>query len=389
MKILWIDHIYLDSEAHSTFPLFLINSLIKKDHDVNLLVPSIKKNTKDTTLLKNNIQFVPIIRLPLISSITFFFMLLFYLPKTIKETRPDAIVVDKYALPGVICSIFFPNIKLIVDIRSTYVWEVGIRGFLDKTQYYFSVALAKHLSDGITVTSSALREELCDLFQIDSTKIVAITNGVSSHLLEYDNENVTEQLRKELNLDKKFVIAYHGSLGWKRGLNETVEALEKLVPKYPDIVFFVLGSGHGQTRLSDFVKEKSLGDYVYFHDAVSHVDMAKFISLYDLGIAALDTMSYPRTSCPLKVLEYLSLGKTVVATDIPFNREILKHGDSMILIPSNTPEEIADAVEYAYKNRKKIKQMGEIGREIIERYYTWDKKADEFVDFIEAVENER
>lgn len=387
VKILWVDHIYLDTASHSTFPLFLIDSLLKKGHEVQLLVPSIKKGNQDTTLLANNIVYIPTVRLPFISSLIFSFMLLFYLPKTVKKMSPHAIVVDKYIFPGMIWSYLFRKIKLIVDIRSTFVWEKGIRAYIDKMQYAFSVILAKYLSDCITVTSFALKQESCKVFGINPLIVKVLTNGVSSHLLAYKkNRMFIEKLRKELQLHEKFVIFYHGSLGHKRGLLETIKAIKKLASKYPEIAFFVLGSGHRRNSLISLIKKNSLENNVYIHEAVSHVEIPKFISMSDVGIAPLDTFSYPRTSCPLKVLEYLAMEKIVIATDIPFNRELLRYGNCMIHIPSNSSRKIAEAIEYVYKNKNELKKMGKMGKTIIEQHYTWDSKAAELVEIIEAIE---
>lgn len=387
MKILWVDHMYLDDASHSTFPLFLIDSLRKKGHEVQLLVPSIKKGNQDTSLLANNIVYIPTVRLPFISSLIFSFMLLFYLPKAIKKMSPHAIVVDKYIFLGMIWSYLFRKIKLIVDVRSTSVWEKGIRGYIDRMQYAFSVILAKYFSDCITATSFALKQELCELFGIKPSLVKVLTNGVSSHLLAYKKDRMfIEKIRKELQLHEKFVVFYHGSLGHKRGILETIDAIKKLASKYPEITFFMIGLGHSRNRLISLIKKNSLENNVYIHEGVSHVEIPKFISMSDVGIAPLDTFSYPRTSCPLKVLEYLAMEKIVIATDIPFNRELLRYGNCMILIPSNSSREIAEAIEYVYKNKNELKEMGKMGKTIIEQHYTWDNKAAELVEIIEAIE---
>jgi glycosyltransferase involved in cell wall biosynthesis len=388
LKILWIDHIYLDSALYSTFPLLLIDSLHKNNHEVRLVIPSINKKDKAIASSMTNVETLPSIRLPLLSSLSFYFMLLFYLPQAIKKTKPHAIIVDIYALPGIIPSILFRNVKVIMDVRSSFIRVKGIRGHIGKMKYFSMITLAKHLCDRITVTSSALKEELCDVFGIDRAMVKVLTNGVSLDLFDHKKYGASSKnLKKQLNLDEKFIVFYHGSSGMlrdtarDRGVPQTAEAIARLVPKYPEITLFLLGliDKNLQNEL------EFLNGNVYIHGAVSHNEVPKFISMCDVGIAAFDTFSFPRTSCPLKILEYLAMETIVIATDIPFNRELLSYGDCIFLIPSNSPENIAEAIEYVYKNKEALKRMGKIGRTIVEQHYTWESKAKDVVAFIEEL----
>jgi len=388
MKNLWIDTLYLDEALWSTFPLLLIDRLCKDGYETHLMVPSIKKKEKITTSLSNKIVYVPTIRLPVLSNLSFYLMLLFYLPNTIKKIKPRVIIVDIDALPGVVPVLLFYNIKLIIDIRTSFIFYKGIRGYIQKIHNTFLITLAKLFCDCITVTSSALKEELCNIFRVRPQKIKVLTNGVSLDLFDLNKyKNSSKNLKKRLKLEGKFVVMYHGSLGIGRGLIETIKAIQKVATKYPEIFFLILGSGgtQFQTKLYFTIKNKSLEDNVYIHKAVNHSEVPKFISICDVGIVPLDTFSYPRTSCPLKLLEYLAMKKNVIATDIPFSREILKHGECIILIPSNSSEDIARAIEYVYKNRAALKRMGEIGRAIVEQKYTWKKKAEELASYIGAL----
>ena len=387
MKILWVHHIDLNTALYSTFPLLLIGSLLKNGHEIHLIVPSIRKNGKIIAELAGNVVYLPTVRLPVLSILSFYLMLLLYLPKTIKKINPHAIVADIYSLPGIIVAQLFPNIKFVIDVRSSFVGEKGIRGYIKKVHYISAVVLAKRLGDCITVTSSALKKELDDVFRVDSAMIKVLTNGVSLDLFDYSKYRiVSKKLKEKLNLNEKFVVFYHGSFGSKRGLLETIEAIVRLAPRYPEIAFFIVGSGsHFENEMESLVKKKALQNNVYIHEAVSHSEVPKFISMCDVAIAPFDSSSYPRTSCPLKILEYLAMMKPIITTAIPFNMELVKHGACLFFIHSNSPEDITRAIEHVYKNIEKLRQVGKIGRTVIEQYYTWEEKAKDLENFIGAL----
>ena len=380
MRLLWINHIFIDTAMYSTFPLLLIDKLSKSGHKVHLIIPS---NTKKSFLpLFNDTKYLPTIRLPVLSSLSFFLMLLFYLPKAIKNKNPDVIIGNIADYPGLIITKLFRNIKLVLDVRAS-IGKRGVSGLIERILYYTAIKIARaHICDGITVTSPALKEELCTL-GMDRARVEVVTNGVSLDLFDYKKNIVfSRELKKELHVSEKFIVMYHGSLGPRRGLLETIEAIARIKAKHPDIFFFILGAGSYEDKLKHLIEEKSLTDNVYIHKPVSHERVPSFLSICDLGIVPLDIFSYPRTSCPLKLLECLAMEKPVITTDIPFSREILEHGKCGILIPSNNPENIVAAIEYMYERRNSLKQIGKIGRAIIEQHYTWEEKAKDLENFI-------
>ena len=118
---------------------------------------------------------------------------------------------------------------------------------------------------------------------------------------------------------------YNRSLGSLRGLTETIEAIAITKPKHPDIVFFILGqcSKKYEADLKKLIEEKSIVENVYIHEAVSHEQVPKFLVMCDVGIVPLAAYSFPLSSCPLKLIEYLGMAKPVISTDIPFSRELL------------------------------------------------------------------
>lgn len=386
LNIIWIHHVYLDIDLYSTFPLLIIDQLRKKGCKVRLIVPSFKKRA--LMPLYNNMKQLPTIRSPMLSGISFFFLLLFYLPRIIKKERPNVIIANVYDWPGMITALLLRNTKFIIDVRSSPIDLHDINSQIMKIYYNISISFAKYFCNGITVTSSALKEELCQVYKLDPHKVCVITNGVSLDIFSFERNNeLSKTLKNRLNISEKYIVLYHGSYGDKRGLMETIEGILRLKQSYPDILFFMLGSGPTQftDRLRSFIKKEHLEDNVYIHEPVIHEKVPMFILMCDVAIAPLDTYSYPRTSCPIKLLECLAMDKTVIITNIPFAKEICTYGNCCILIPSNKSDVIASAIEYTYRNRYLLERMGKTGRSIIEKYYTWLNKASDLEKYIRTL----
>ena len=384
MRILWVHYIDLNNDLYSTFPLLIIDSLRKRGHEIQLVVPSIGKNKTVAAGLKGDVVCLPTVRLPLLSILSFYFMSLLRLPGVIKKMPPLLVVVDIFSLPSILIARLYANLKLVVDIRTSFIRETGgMRGYFNKIQYVFLCSLARSVSDRITVTSTALKKEYCRMFRCDPARVKVLTNGVSLDIFDYDKyAKDFKSLREQLNLNGKFVVFYHGSIGPERGLFETMEAISMLAPRYPDIIFFVMGTGFLLNELKSFAEKKSLQNNVRFHGPVRHSEVPKYISISDVAIAAFDPFDYPRESCPLKILEYLAMMKPVITTDIPFNKELTRHGACLYVINSDNAESIEKAIEHVYKNACKFTQGARIGRSVVEKYYTWDEKASDFENFV-------
>jgi glycosyltransferase involved in cell wall biosynthesis len=183
----------------------------------------------------------------------------------------------------------------------------------------------------------------------------------------------SEKLRKELGLQNKFVVFYHGAISKSRGIFKTVEAMKSLAHRFPQIVFFVLG-GEGSTldEIKEYVGRENLGQNVLFHTRVPYGDVPKFIAMSDVCIVPLPWHPYWINQSPLKLLEYLSMQKPVIVSEIPAHRSTVGSSLAAIFLSSVNAKEIADKIEYAYKNRDKLVEWGKEGKEIVQSDYSWE-----------------
>ena len=102
----------------------------------------------------------------------------------------------------------------------------------------------------------------------------------------------------------------------------------------------------------------------------------------DVGIVPLPDLPDWRSQCPLNLLEYLAMGKVVIATDIPANRKVIGKSKCGIYVSSADPREIAKAIMYAYDNKDELKEWGSYGRAIINAKYSWKKVAEDFENYL-------
>tara|TARA_B100001250_G_scaffold413658_1_gene448520 strand:+ start:1041 stop:2105 length:1065 start_codon:yes stop_codon:yes gene_type:complete len=130
----------------------------------------------------------------------------------------------------------------------------------------------------------------------------------------------------------------------------------------------LVGDGPDFQRLRKIVRNEELGDRVVFHGRVSEKDKNRIIS----RCSALLTLS-EHESFGLVILEALSMGKPVMASDIPSHREIFEEvGDGVILVDQNNIEEII------LKMHDIESYQGNVENEKIEKF-RWGRIAEDYL----------
>jgi glycosyltransferase involved in cell wall biosynthesis len=168
-------------------------------------------------------------------------------------------------------------------------------------------------------------------------------------------------------------------------LKQTVEAIKELRMAHPQIILFLLGSGPITSDLKKLVRAEKLEDNVFIHDPVDHKQIPLFISMCNVAIVPLPNNQFWRCQSPLKLLEYLAMEKVTIVSDIPAHRSVLGKNNCCLYFSPINPSNIAQVVEFAYMNAKKLEKWGKSGRKIVLENFTWEKIALDLDNFLSSL----
>lgn len=385
LRIIWSETMHLDLSLSKTTELEILNALSNLNHDVEFV--AMRSGAYEVKCDSVRLTLIPIRNYQIVASVAFTIIQTLLLLKRMVSSKIDVIITE----PGTNFFGFIPLLivrKLtktifVLDIRSTPVEVFGLPGFLEKLSFNLSVLIAKKHFDGLTIITPLMRDEVCDRYNVNPNLVGVWSSGVSLSTFDMNNTS-RDDLRKKLGLEGKFVVMYHGFIASDRGLRETVDAIGRLKSSYPDIVLFFLGSGSYANELKTKVNHMNLERSVVVHSAVDYSDVSKFIAMSDVGIVPLPDIPQWRYQCPLKILEYLAMGKPVILTSIPAHRAIVGDEKCGIFTSSSEPEDIAKSIVLAYENRDKLPQWGQKGISIANEY-SWDKVAKDLNDYLEKI----
>lgn len=184
---------------------------------------------------------------------------------------------------------------------------------------------------------------------INLTKIKQLVVDDSDHfeknhkpvLVNIDNGNISAT---EFN-DSDFKIVTVGRLSPEKGFDLLIEAVSKVVKKYPNTKLYIMGEGPIRKTLKKLIKSLKLENHVYLLGQRKN----PFYIMKQADVFAL-TSHYEGQSMVL--LEALTLKMNVLASDIVANRYVLNDGNYGALVSHDTGD-IAKQIEVFMTNQNK------------------------------------
>ena len=176
-------------------------------------------------------------------------------------------------------------------------------------------------------------------------------------------------LRTRLGFEGKVVLGFVGFVRPWHGLEWAIRALPRL-PQNVDLL--VVGDGPAQESLEQEAQALGVKRRVHFVGRVPHQDIASYIQAFDI---ALQTKAVAYAS-PLKMFEYMALGRAIIAPDQPNLREILKADRDALLFDPADETSFFTALERLSRDGELRERLGSAARRSVEETpFTWAENA--------------
>jgi len=167
-------------------------------------------------------------------------------------------------------------------------------------------------------------------------------------------------------------LLYLGSLHPWKGVSTLISALALI----PDAHLRIAGGPALRiTELQTRAGSCGVASRVEFLGHVSPVDRFKVIAEADICLLPLSETSIgSRYTSPLKLFEYMALGKPIVSADVPAIRSVLTSGESALLVPPGDIAALATAVRQLMEQPALAAQLGKRVRQLAQQY-SWQARA--------------
>ncbi len=238
---------------------------------------------------------------------------------------------------------------------------------VNKLMSILALRLLKSFDMLILALSQSFKQILYK-YGVREERIFHITNGVDIGLIKsYSLSNIYKS--------NDFTICYVGHVSWITGCDILVEAVIKLHKKYPDIRLELIGDYNPKEESwleKRFRKNPELRRIINLRGYLSHKEVLNLITKSTVCVYPFPDERQYRFIYPIKVLEYMAMGKVIIASKLEGVRELLSEGHNALFFEPGSVSSLVEKLRKVYHDRKLcIKLMQNAANDVIN--YDWSR----------------
>jgi len=229
--------------------------------------------------------------------------------------------------------------------------EIQVHGF----EKFFGLRkiIAKFViprTDAVRVVSQRLRKQLINDFGVKEEKItvVPIYTGCVTHNAQ------------RITADGNFIFLTVGRLVPVKNISLQIKALAIIVKQFPQVKLLIVGDGAERKKLEKICYELCVTRYVNFLGYKDNLE-----EYYSQANAFLLTSDYEGWG--MAIVEAASFGLPIIMTDVGCAGELIKNGESGIVIPVGGQKELEDAMRIIIEDGNLREKLGSGAREAVEK----------------------
>ncbi len=256
------------------------------------------------------------------------------------------------------------------DIEYAY-WEKNkaLAYLLKKFERY-----AAKKSDLITVHNTALEKYALKQLGIKKNKVLWLPQG-----LDLDLYSKIRPACMDYAQGKKILI-YAANLGVASYLTPILDVYHELKTTKKNLCLVIVGGGSLLNKYKEYCRERGILD-VFFLGYLPHEETLSLIAASDIALNYAPETFANKFRSPIKIREYLALGKTVVSNNVGDSSLFKKY----VYLSSGSLKDYKSKISRALEAKKPLKR----GKEFIYENYGWDKIVDNFLISLDKYEKEK
>ena len=380
MKILY-HHRIASKDGQYVHVKELTEALKKLGHEIIMVCPEVAENSD----FGSKGGLVPILK-RFIPGFIYELMELGYsmyvylkLKKAVKQHKPDCLY-ERYNLynpAGVWIKRRF-NLPMLLEVNAPIFQE---RSKYDGIAIPWLARWVEHYTwngaDIVLPVTEVLANYIKDA-GVNDKRIVVIPNGIDLEKFEKVPDSVAA--KKRMGMDGCLVLGFTGFVREWHGLDRVVNLLANKSGQQRHLL--VVGDGPARSNIEKCAAQLEVSDKVTFTGIISRDQVADYVAAFDVALQP-DVVAY---ASPLKLFEYMVLGRAVVAPNTANIREVLEDNVNAILFDPDRQDAMCDAVEAVCMDEALRHRVAGAAREtIFSGGYTWINNAERVTDLMNSL----
>jgi glycosyltransferase involved in cell wall biosynthesis len=181
--------------------------------------------------------------------------------------------------------------------------------------------------DHVLPVTGVLARAVTD-YGVRPSSVTVVPNGIDAERFPVNTD--IDSAKAALGLPPRLILGFTGFIrGWN-AVHRLIDFVALHDAQF-DLHVLVVGDGPARSSLQEYASERGVADRLTISGVVERDHVAGYIAAFDIAVLPGIT---PYSS-PLKLFEYLQLGRAIVAPDTENIREVLTHGrDALLFDPA-------------------------------------------------------
>ena len=204
------------------------------------------------------------------------------------------------------------------------------------------------------------------------SKIRVVYNGIDLNKIPL---MVQSNILQRYGITKDdFVVLYLGRLHAKKCPADLAKAFPRIIERVPNAKLIFACEGGEEIRLNFFFFDLHLNDKVIFTGFVSGDDKWSLFKRCNIFVLPSAVEAFG-----IAVIEAMACEKPIIATNLGPFPEIIRDGETGLLVPLHSRDDLADAIIELALDEGKRKEMGKMARKDVEERFDINKIADDYL----------
>jgi len=218
----------------------------------------------------------------------------------------------------------------------------------------------------VTVSRAFERMLLDDGFS--AGKMLVCQNAIDP--AEFD-PGAVQPAARPAGMEDAFIAGYVGAfVPWHR-VDLMVVSARELAPRYPQLRWLLVGDGVERPRIEKMLADSGLADRFWLPGAVKHALIPSYLMAMDAAVMPHSN----RFGSPMKLFEYMAMGRPVVMPDVPPIAEVIADGVNGMLFRAENATALGAALVKLIEDEPFRRRLGARARQDALERHTWSANA--------------
>lgn len=208
-------------------------------------------------------------------------------------------------------------------------------------------------------------------------KMVQISPGIDTD--HFSPKSASAQLIAKYRLEGRRVIICVARLVHRKGQDQLIAAMPKIVESHPDAILLLVGVGPIKQMLENSARQLRITHKIVFTGRVSHNELPDYLAISEIFAMPVRSrfLGLEVEGLGIVYLEASACGKPVVVGNSGGATDAVLDGVTGLLVEASKVDEISNAICKLLDDPVKAKQMGQAGRDWVVANWqmsSWSKK---------------